>query len=247
MSEKIIRKELIHTGKANNVYATNFPEYLELESSDRISAGNGAKRDVIEGKGVSNNTISSILFQYLQKNGIPTHYVCEGSNRASKIVKAAEMIPLEVIGRLYTDGSFCKRYGCEKGIKFNNPLVEYTYKSDSTGDPLIDRKTIIALSDLTRIRSELELALIEYYTTRVGLILSDFYKELGIKLIDYKVEYGRIANGEIILCDEVSPDTCRLVDIETGEKLDKDIFREDLGDVSKGYNEVYRRILSRKK
>ena len=246
MNEKIVRKELIHTGKANNVYATNFPEYLELESSDRISAGNGAKRDIIEGKGVVNNTISSILFQYLQKKGIPTHYVGEGSNKASKIVKVAEMIPLEVIGRLYTDGSFCKRYGCEKGIKFPEPLVEYTYKSDSTGDPLIDRKTIIALSKLTRVRSELELALIEYYTTRVGIILSDFYKELGIKLVDYKVEYGRIPSGEIILCDEVSPDTCRLVDMKTSEKLDKDIFREDLGDVSKGYEKVYKKVLSRK-
>ena len=246
MYKDFLRQGLIHAGKANNVYATNYPEYLELESSDRISAGNGVKRDVISGKGISNNQISSVIFQYLEENGIPTHYVCEGSNEASKIVKAADMIPLEVIGRLFSDGSFCKRYGCKKGIEFKEPLVEYTFKSDSTGDPLIDRKTIIALSEMTKIRNELELYLIEYYTARTGKLLSDFYKELGIKLIDFKVEYGRIPSGEIILCDEVSPDTCRLVDIETGEKLDKDRFREDLGDVSKGYNEIYKRVLTKK-
>lgn len=245
MYDEFKRKELIHKGKANNVYATNHPDYLELESSDRISAGNGAKRDVIPGKGVSNNTISSAIFKYLEENGIPTHYVCEGSNEASKIVKAAKMIPLEVICRLYSSGSFCKHYECEKGIEFKEPLIEYTYKSDSAGDPLIDRKTILAIPEKTLIRSERELNLIEYYTARTGLLLADFYNQMGIKLIDFKVEYGRIPSGQIVLCDEISPDTCRLIDIETGEILDKDIFRQDLGDVSKGYNEVLKRVLKR--
>ncbi len=244
MNNNFIRQSLIHAGKANNVYATNSADYLELESSDRISAGNGVKRDVIAGKGVANNKISSTIFKYLEENGIPTHYVCEGSNEASKIVKAAQMIPLEVICRLYAAGSFNKRYGLE-GMKFDEPLVEYTYKSDSFGDPLIDRKTILAIPDKTKIYNERELNLIDYYTARTGLLLTKFYNELGIKLVDFKVEYGRIPSGQIILCDEVSPDTCRLVDYETNEILDKDIFRKDLGDVSKGYNEVLKRVLKK--
>ena len=245
MNDEIKRQKLIHVGKANNVYATNSPEYLELESSDRISAGNGAKRDIIPGKGISNNKISSVIFKYLEENGIPTHYVCEGSNEASKIVRAAQMIPLEVICRLFTDGSFCKRYECEKGLAFKEPFVEYTFKSDSAGDPPIDRKTILALPEKTLIKSERDLYLIEYYTARTGILLADFYHQLGVKLIDFKVEYGRIPSGQIILCDEISPDTCRLVDSLTGEKLDKDRFREDLGDVSKGYSKVLKRVLNR--
>ena len=244
MNKEIIRQELIHKGKANNVYATNYKELLELESSDRISAGNGVKRDIIPGKGIANNQISSAIFKYLEENGIPTHYVCEGSNTASKIVKRAQMIPLEVICRLYSAGSFCKRYGLDK-MQFNEPLIEYTYKSDLHGDPLIDRKTILAISNKTLINNENELHLIDYYTARAGLLLAKYYHSLGIKLIDFKVEYGRIANGQIILCDEISPDTCRLVDIKTDEILDKDLFRNDLGNVGKGYNEVLRRILKK--
>ena len=243
MDNNLKRSNLIHMGKANNVYATTDPDYLEIESSDRISAGNGAKRDVIPGKGVSNNKISSAIFKYLEQNGIPTHYVCEGSNEASKIVRKAEMIPLEVICRLYTDGSFCKRYECEKGLEFKEPFIEYTYKSDHAGDPPIDRKTILVLSHKTLVRSEEELALIEEYTSRMGILLSDFYDQLGIRLVDFKVEYGRTRTGEIILCDEVSPDTCRLVDKVTGEKLDKDIFREGLGDVSIGYKKILDLVL----
>ena len=154
------------------------------------------------------------------------------------------MIPLEVICRLYAAGSFCKRYGLD-GMKFDDPLIEYTYKSDSFGDPLIDRKTILAIKEKTLIKDERELNLIDYYTARIGLLLSKFYYELGIKLIDFKVEYGRIPSDQIILCDEISPDTCRLIDYKTGEILDKDIFRKDLGDVSKGYNEVLKRVLKK--
>lgn len=244
MSEQITRQDLIHAGKANNVYATNSPDYLELEASDRISAGNGAKTDVVTNKGIANNQISSATFKFLEENGIPTHYVCEGSNKASKIVKAAEMIPLEVICRFVATGSFCKRYECEDGLEFEEPFVEFTFKSDSAGDPPIDRKTILALPGKTLIEDERELNLIEYYTARIGILLSEFYERLGVKLIDFKVEFGRIASGQIILCDEISPDTCRLVDIETGEKLDKDRFREDLGDVSKGYEEILKRVTS---
>lgn len=243
MNKQITRQDLIHAGKANNVYATNSPDYLELEASDRISAGNGAKKDTVTDKGVANNQISTAIFKYLEKNGIPTHYVCEGSNPASKIVKSAEMIPLEVICRFKATGSFCKRYECPDGWEFDEPFVEFTYKSDNAGDPPIDRKTIMALpADQTGIESERELALIEYYTARVGELLSEFYAVLGVELIDFKLEFGRIANGQIILCDEISPDTCRLVDISTGEKLDKDRFRQDMGDVAKGYTEILKRV-----
>lgn len=244
MENKFTRKDLIHAGKANNVYATDSPNYLELEASDRISAGNGAKTDVVTNKGIANNQISSATFKYLEENGIPTHYVCEGSNKASKIVKAAEMIPLEVIGRFFATGSFCKRYECEDGLEFDEPFIEFTFKSDSAGDPPIDRKTILALPGKTLIEDERELNLIEYYTARIGVLLSEFYERLGVRLIDFKVEFGRLPSGQIILCDEISPDTCRLVDIETGEKLDKDRFREDMGDVSKGYEEILRRVTS---
>lgn len=243
MQNTIMRKDLIHKGKANNVWSTTNPNYLELEASDRISAGNGAKTDVVSNKGIANNQISSATFKYLEEHGIPTHYVCEGSNPASKIVKSAEMIPLEVICRFIATGSFCKRYECEDGLEFDEPFVEFTYKSDSAGDPPIDRKTILALPKKTLIENERELNLIEYYTSRIGELLSDFYANLGVKLIDFKIEFGRLESGQIILCDEISPDTCRLVDIETGEKLDKDRFRQDLGDVSKGYEEILKRIV----
>lgn len=243
----LTRKNLIHQGKANNVYATTSPNYLELESSDRISAGNGAKKDVVSNKGIANNQISSALFTYLEDKGIPTHYVSEGSNPASKLVKKATMIPLEVICRFYATGSFCKRYGCEKGKEFDVPFVEFTFKHDNPdepalSDPPIDRKTIPLLSELTLINDEREVALIEYYTARVGELMRDFYLELGVNLIDFKLEFGRLPSGEIILCDEISPDTCRLVDLQTGESLDKDRFREDLGDVSKGYEEILKRV-----
>lgn len=258
---QISRAGLIHAGKADNVYATTSVDYLELEASDRVSAGNGAKRDVITHKGIANNQISSVLFQYLENNGIPTHFVCGGSNLASKIVKRASMIPLEVIGRFVATGSFCKRYGCTDGMKFFEPFIEFTYKHDNPdhpelSDPPIDRKTILVLSEQTLVDrffeadsdtcgldlTKDELNLIEDYTYRVALLLQTFYEKLGVKLIDFKLEFGCLSTGKIILCDEISPDTCRLIDMETGEKLDKDRFREDLGDVGKGYDEILKRV-----
>ena len=247
MKKQITRTELIHKGKANNVYATNDPMYLELEASDRVSAGNGAKTDVITNKGIANNQISSAIFNYLEEYGIPTHYVCEGSNAASKIVLKADMIPLEVIARNMATGSFCKRYGVSDGSYFMEPFIEYTFKCDSSGDPPIDRETILALDpEYSNIWDKRELYLIEYYAWRICELLTDFYEKLEVELIDFKVEFGRLPNGQIILCDEISPDTCRLVDFNTGEKLDKDRFREDLGDVSKGYTEILKRVMNSK-
>ena len=243
MQKQITRKKLIHPGKANNVYSTNDPQYLELESSDRVSAGNGVKTDVISNKGISNNQISSVIFKYLEDYGIPTHYVCEGCNPASKIILRADMIPLEVIVRNMATGSFCKRYGVSDGSYFTEPFIEYTFKCDSSGDPPIDRETILALGpEYSNIRDKRELYLIEYYAWRICELLTDFYEKLDVELIDFKVEFGRLPNGQIILCDEISPDTCRLVDYNTGEKLDKDRFRENLGDVSKGYEEILKRV-----
>lgn len=236
------RLDLIHSGKANDVYATSNPSVYEIVSTDRVSAGNGAKKDVIPGKGVSNNTVSTAVFKYLMEHGIPTHFLSTGTDPASKFVQVAEMIPLEVIGRLKTAGSFCKRYGCPEGIEFDEPFVEFTYKSDDSGDPPIDRKTIVALMDQMQLENEREIYLLEFYTARIAELLQEFWFNFGVEIIDFKVEYGRLESGEIVLCDEISIDTCRLIDLETGEKLDKDRFREDMKDPEKGYNELLKRL-----
>lgn len=241
---RFARQELIHEGKTNRLYKTDFPGYLELEATDRISAGNGKRKGEVAGKGIANNHISTAVFRFLEKNEIPTHYVCQGNNEASKIVTAAEMIPLEVICRFFATGSFCRRYECKEGLEFEKPLIEFTFKSDSVGDPPIDRKTILALNEKTLIKDEKELKFIESTTTYIGALLCKFYERMGVRLIDFKIEFGRERYGEIILCDEISPDTCRLVDIETGEKMDASRFRENLGDIGKGYIEILRRLKS---
>lgn len=240
---KIIRKDLIYKGKANNVYSTNYDNLLELEASDRISAGNGEKKDIVTHKGVANNQISSAIFNLLENKGIKTHYFSEGSNPASKIVIKADMLPLEVICRLTATGSFCKRYECPDGLKFDKPFVEYTYKSDSAGDPPIDRKTILALSEQMHIKGESEIEFMDEITVQVAEILSEFFASLKVELIDFKLEFGRAPNGQLLVADEISPDTCRLIDMTTGEKLDKDRFRQNLGDVSKGYEEILKRVV----
>lgn len=239
-----VRKELIHKGKTNNLYKTDYPWYLELEATDRISAGNGKRIAEVAGKGIANNQISVAIFKFLEENEIPTHYVCGSSNEASKIVMAAQMIPLEVICRFFTAGSFCRRYDCKEGLEFEKPLIEFTFKSDSAGDPPIDRKTILALHEKILLKDEKELKFIESTTNYIGDLLCKFYERLGVRLIDFKIEFGRERFGEIILCDEISPDTCRLVDIETGEKMDASRFRENLGDIGKGYTEILRRLKS---
>ena len=239
----IERTELYHKGKANNVYLTNNPNYLELESSDRISAGNGLKTDVINGKGVANNIVSSAIFERLEDSGIPTHYVGSGSNEASKIVKRATPILLEVIGRFKASGSYVKRYNVPLMMPFDPVLVEYTYKSDAVGDPFIGDGAIVANGILTR----RELGYVEYITEQVGHVVNDFFNECNIELIDYKIEFGRLSNGRIVVIDEISPDTCRLLDRETKRCLDKDRFRKDMGDVAETYEEVSKRVLKLKK
>lgn len=234
------RTTLFHSGKANNVWLTDNPDYLELEASDRISAGNGAKTDVISGKGIANNTISKAIFSKLEELGIPTHYVGPGSNEASKIVKKTEPILLEVIGRFKATGSFIKRYDVPDMMEFDPVFIEYTYKSDSSGDPPICNDAIIAKGLLTK----RELGFVEYITERVAYAIKDFFALCGGDLIDFKIEFGRLPNGQIIVIDEISPDTCRILDMKTGKSLDKDRFRKDMGEVAETYAEMANRVSS---
>lgn len=234
----IVRTKLIHQGKANNVWETNCEEFLELEASDRISAGNGAKTDIIEGKGVANNLISKAIFADLEYRGIPTHYVGPGSNAASKVVKKAQPILLEVIGRFYATGSYAKRYDVKDMTPFADLFVEYTYKSDNSGDPPISEDAIVAKGIATR----RELGFIEYTTERVAYAIKEFFNQCGGNLIDFKIEFGRLPNGSIVVIDEISPDTCRIKDKATGQSLDKDRFRKDLGKVAETYAEMARRV-----
>jgi phosphoribosylaminoimidazole-succinocarboxamide synthase len=236
--DTIKRTELYHQGKANNVYLTNNPNYLELEASDRISAGNGAKTDVISGKGIANNLISEAIFEKLEEHGINTHYVGHGSNGASKIVKKANPILLEVIGRFRAAGSYCKRYDVPYMEPFNGVYIEYTYKSDAAGDPPICEDAIVAKGLLTR----RELGYVEYITERVAYTIKDFFAQCNGELIDFKIEFGRLPDGQIIVIDEISPDTCRILDKDTGESLDKDRFRKDMGDVAVAYKEMAQRV-----
>ena len=239
---KIERIKLMHAGKANNVYYTNDLDILELEASDRISAGNGEKKDNIEGKGEINNAISIMLFKLLEKNGIATHFVSEGSNAASKYVKRLDMIPLEVINRRETAGSFCKRYGCKPGIKIEPSLVEFCIKDDALGDPFVtDPRAII--TGIFDIATEEEIQYMIDTTKKVSDIMNDFFTSIGVHLIDFKIEFGRDKDGKILLGDEISPDTCRLVDIETGQKLDKDVFRNNMGDVKATYEAALKKIV----
>ena len=237
--ENIKRTKLYHSGKANNVYLTNNPEYLELEASDRISAGNGEKKDVISGKGIANNTISKAIFTRLEEVWVPTHYVGPGSNAASKIVKKTEPILLEVIGRFKATGSYIKRHPEVADMTpFDGVFIEYTYKSDELGDPPITREEIVGKEILTKE----ELEYVEHLTTVVSWELKKFFAKCNGELIDFKIEFGRLPSGRIILIDEISPDTCRILDSETGKSLDKDRFRKDMGDVAEGYTEMARRV-----
>lgn len=240
--DKVKRTELYHSGKANNVYLTDHPEYLELEASDRISAGNGLKRDVISGKGVANNIVSTEIFKKLNEEGIPTHYVGPGSNPASKIVKKATPILLEVIGRFKAAGSYVKRYNVPEMMTFDPVYIEYTYKSDNAGDPLIGEDAIVANGILTR----RELGYVEYITEQVGHIVKRFFEDCNADLVDFKIEFGRLPNGQIVVIDEISPDTCRILDKETGKTLDKDRFRKDMGGVAETYGEVAEKVLKLK-
>ncbi len=230
------KKELLYEGKAKKVYKTDDPDVLIVDYKDDATAFNGEKKGTIVGKGAINNRMTNYVFGLLEKEGVPTHLVEELSDRETA-VKKVEIVPLEVIIRNVAAGSFSKRLGIEEGRRLLAPTLEFSYKDDALGDPLINDYYAIALGAATRE----EIDAITKYAFQVNKVLTNYFLKLGIDLIDFKIEFGRY-HGQIILADEISPDTCRLWDVETHEKLDKDRFRRDLGNVEDAYEEVFRRL-----
>ena len=228
--------EQIYEGKAKKVYKTDDPELYIVDYKDDATAINGLKKGTIAGKGIINNQMSNRLKQMIEQKGVPTHFVKELSERET-LVKKVSSVPLEVIVRNIAAGSFSKRYGVDEGMVFDAPVVEFSYKNDSLGDPLLNTDHALALKIATR--SEIDT--IKSYALKVNSILKAFWAECGVTLVDFKLEFGKTADGSVILADEISPDTCRLWDSATGEKLDKDRFRRDLGGVEEAYAEIMKR------
>lgn len=228
--------EQLYEGKAKKVFKTDDPKCLIVDYKDDATAFNGEKKGQIVGKGVVNNTMTNIILQLLEQKGVPTHYVEQISDRET-IVKAVKILPLEVITRNISAGSFAKRYGVEEGIVFDKPTFELSYKNDDLGDPLMCESHALALKLVT----EEQLEKVKAYTATVNETLKEFFLDKGLKLVDFKIEFG-LYDGEVILADEISPDTCRLWDVETNEKMDKDRFRRDLGKIEETYAEVLRRV-----
>ena len=232
------KKEQLYEGKAKKVYATEDPEQLIVSYKDAATAFNGQKKGTIAGKGAINNRMSNFLMAMLEKHGVPTHLVQELNERET-VVKKVSIVPLEVIIRNISAGSFSKRYGVAEGIVFEEPTLEFSYKNDDLGDPLINRYHALAL----KLASREELETIQTLAFRVNEVLKAYFLGLGMTLVDFKLEFGRLSDGSIVLADEISPDTCRLWDSKTHEKLDKDRFRRDLGGVEEAYEEVMRRLM----
>lgn len=231
------KKELLYEGKAKKVYTTDNENLYIVDYKDDATAFNGLKKGQIAGKGVVNNKMSNYLMQLMEKQGIPTHFVEELSDRETA-VKKVKIIPLEVIVRNIAAGSFSKRLGVEEGSALKTTVLEYCYKDDELGDPLINDYHAMALG----VASREDLDKIAEMTFKVNEVLKAYFKTIGIELVDFKIEFGRTPDGEIILADEISPDTCRLWDEKTHEKLDKDRFRRDLGNVEEAYEEVFKRL-----
>ena len=233
----MIKGVQLYEGKAKKVFATEDPDLLIVSYKDDATAFNGLKRGTISGKGVINNRMSNALMRLLERQGIPTHFVEELSERET-LVRRVNIVPLEVIVRNLSAGSFSKRYGVEEGLVFAEPTVEFSYKNDALGDPLLNDSHALALGLATRE----ELNQIRHYALEINRLLKEFWLSCGVTLVDFKLEFGRPADGSIILADEISPDTCRLWDSATGKKLDKDRFRRDLGGVEDAYREVMARL-----
>ena len=231
------QKELLYEGKAKKVYATDDPQQLIVAYKDDATAFNGLKKGTITGKGVINNQMSNLLMQRLEKAGVPTHYIQELSPRET-LVKKVSIVPLEVIVRNIAAGSFSKRYGVEEGVVFDAPTLEFSYKNDDLGDPLINTSHALAL----KLATPEELETIRKYALQVNDFLKQLWSECGVILVDFKLEFGRLSDGTIVLADEISPDTCRLWDEKTHEKLDKDRFRRDMGGVEDAYEQVMSRL-----
>ena len=232
------KKEQLYEGKAKKVFATGDPEVVIVSYKDDATAFNGLKKGTITGKGAINNRMTNNLMRRLEAQGVPTHYVEELSDRETA-VKKVSIVPLEVIIRNISAGSFAKRYGVEEGIVFDQPTIEFSYKNDALGDPLLHTYHALAL----KLATAEEIETIKKYAFAVNDILKAFWKECGVILVDFKLEFGRLTDGTIVLADEISPDTCRLWDEKTHEKLDKDRFRRDLGGVEDAYAEIMKRLL----
>jgi phosphoribosylaminoimidazole-succinocarboxamide synthase len=234
--DTVEKKELLYEGKAKKVYITEDPDVLVVSYKDDATAFNGLKKGTIVGKGAVNNRMTNFIFKKLEAKGVPTHLVEELSDRETA-VKKVEIIPLEVIIRNYSAGSFAKKMGMEEGVKFACPTLEFSYKNDDLGDPFINSYYALALN----LATQEEIDKITEYAFKVNEVLKEYFDSLNIDLIDFKIEFGRY-HGQVILADEISPDTCRLWDKDTHEKLDKDRFRRDLGGVEDAYEEVFRRL-----
>lgn len=232
-----MKKEMLYEGKAKKVYATENPTEVIVSYKDDATAFNGLKKGTIQGKGAINNRLSNHFFRILEKEGVPTHYIEELSERET-LVKRVSIIPLEVIVRNVAAGSMSKRYGVPEGTVLDTMVLEYSYKNDDLGDPLICDSHILAMKLATRE----DLDKIEAMTRKTNEVLKREFLRMNLKLIDFKLEFGRFGEG-IVLADEISPDTCRLWDKDTNEKMDKDRFRRDLGNVVEAYEEVARRLI----
>ena len=230
--------EQVYEGKAKKVFKTDDPELYIVDYKDDATAFNGLKKGTIVGKGVINNQMTNRLMVRMEKAGVPTHFVKELSERET-LVKKVAIVPLEVIIRNISAGSFAKRYGVEEGIVFDAPTIEFSYKNDELGDPLLNSYHALAL----KLATAEEIETIKKYAFTVNDVLKAFWAECGVTLVDFKLEFGKLSDGTIVLADEISPDTCRLWDSKTHEKLDKDRFRRDLGGVEEAYQEVMRRLM----
>lgn len=230
--------EMIYEGKAKKVYNTDDPCLVIVDYKDDATALNGLKKGTIHDKGIINNRVTNHLMKLLEKNGIPTHLVEEISDRET-IVKKVSIVPLEVIVRNIAAGSLAKRLGLDEGVKMKKTVLEFCYKDDALGDPMVNEYHILAMEYC----SKEELDLIASYSLKVNEILSDYLKDVNIELIDFKLEFGKTNDGTIVLADEISPDTCRFWDAATHEKLDKDRFRRDMGGEEDAYKEIMKRLL----
>lgn len=231
-------KEMLYEGKAKQVFATENPEIVMVHYKDDATAFNGLKKGTITGKGVINNRVTNFMMQKLEGEGIPTHFVEELNDRDT-LVKKVQIVPLEVIIRNISAGSFAKRFGVEEGIVFENPTIEYSYKNDDLGDPMINTAQALAL----KLATPAEIETIRTMAFRINDVMKAFFKEVGVDLVDFKLEFGRLTDGTIVLADEISPDTCRFWDSTTHEKLDKDRFRRDMGGVEEAYQEIMKRLM----
>ena len=234
------KKEQLYEGKAKKVFATDDPNLVIVDYKDDATAFNGLKKGSIAGKGVINNVMSNHMFQLLEQQGVPTHFVEQLSERET-LVKTVSIVPLEVIIRNISAGSFAKRFGVEEGIVFDEPTIEFSYKNDDLGDPLMNAYHAVALKAATRE----EIETIKSMAFKVNEVMKQYFDSLNVILVDFKLEFGKTADGKIVLADEISPDTCRLWDKTTKEKLDKDRFRRDLGGVEEAYQEIMKRVMGK--